>query len=119
MSPAQLLILSLEFDLVHQPRFYGGSLWFEGAHAPAVIEAWRDWIKDLPETATTSFGLFNLPEMPDVPPMLAGKLTLSIRYLFTGDPADRIAAKCRSPSAGSRFHAETSDWDIRLIDDSA
>lgn len=82
------IVTAIEFDLVHQPRFYGGSLWFEGEHAPTVIAAWREWIKDLPETATTSFGLFNLPEMPDVPPMLAGKLTLSIRYLFTGDSAE-------------------------------
>jgi FAD/FMN-containing dehydrogenase len=81
------IVTAIEFDLVRQPRFYGGSLWFDGGHAPAVIAAWRDWIKDLPETATTSFGLFNLPDMPGVPPMLAGKLTLSIRYLWTGDAA--------------------------------
>lgn len=79
------IVTAIEFDLVRQPRFYGGSLWFAGEHAPAVIAAWREWTKDLPETATTSFGLFNLPEMPGVPPMLAGRLTVSIRYLWTGD----------------------------------
>jgi FAD/FMN-containing dehydrogenase len=82
------IVTAVEFDLVRQPRFYGGSLWFDGDHAAAVIAAWREWIEDLPETATTSFGLFNLPEMPGVPPMLAGKLTLSIRYLWTGDSAE-------------------------------
>lgn len=82
------IVTAIEFDLVAQPRFYGGSLWFSGEHAPAVIAAWQRWIKDLPEAATTSFGLFNLPEMPGVPPMLAGKLTLSIRYLWTGDAAE-------------------------------
>lgn len=81
------IVTAIEFDLVRQPRFYGGSLWFDGAHAPAVIAAWREWITDLPEAATTSFGLFNLPEMPGVPPMLAGRPTLSIRYLWTGDAA--------------------------------
>ena len=88
------IVTAIEFDLVRQPRFYGGSLWFEGEHAPAVIAAWREWIQDLPEAATTSFGLFNLPEMPGVPPMLAGKPTLSIRYLWTGDPAE--GEKCFS-----------------------
>lgn len=82
------IVTAVEFDLVRQPRFYGGSLWFDGEQAPAVIAAWREWIKDLPEAATTSFGLFNLPEMPGVPPMLAGRLTLSVRYLWTGDAAD-------------------------------
>ncbi len=82
------IVTAVEFDLVHQPRFYGGSLWFDGQYAAAVIEAWRDWIVDLPDAATTSFGLFQLPDMPGVPPMLADKLTLSIRYLWTGDAAE-------------------------------
>jgi FAD/FMN-containing dehydrogenase len=82
------IVTAIEFDLVRQPSFYGGSLWFDGEHAATVIQAWRSWIVDLPEAGTTSFGLFQLPEMPGVPPMLAGRLTLSVRYLWTGDPAE-------------------------------
>lgn len=82
------IVTAVEFDLVHQPSFYGGSLWFDGSHAAAVVEAWRSWSVDLPEAATTSFALFQLPEMPGVPPQLAGKPTLSVRYVWTGDPAD-------------------------------
>lgn len=78
------IITAIEFDLVHQPRFYGGSLWFDGADAPAVIDAWRAWSAELPEEGTTSFALFQLPEMDGVPPMLAGRLTLSVRYVWTG-----------------------------------
>jgi FAD/FMN-containing dehydrogenase len=78
------IVTAIEFDLVEQPRFYGGSLWFDGADAPAVIDAWRAWSDELPEEGTTSFALFQLPEMEGVPPMLAGKLTLSIRYVWTG-----------------------------------
>jgi hypothetical protein len=82
------IVTAIEFDLVHQPRFYGGSLWFDGEHAATVIERWRTWITDLPETATTSFALFQLPEMPGVPPQLAGRMTLSVRYVWTGDAGD-------------------------------
>lgn len=78
------IITAIEFDLVHQPRFYGGSLWFDGADAPAVIDAWRAWSAELPEEGTTSFALFQLPDMEGVPPMLAGRLTLSIRFVWTG-----------------------------------
>ena len=78
------IITAIEFDLVHQPRFYGGSLWFDGADAPAVIDAWRAWSAELPEEGTTSFALFQLPDMEGVPPMLAGRLTLSVRYVWTG-----------------------------------
>jgi FAD/FMN-containing dehydrogenase len=82
------IVTAIEFDLVPQPRFYGGSMWFDGADAPAVIEAWRAWSEELPEEGTTSFALFQLPDMEGVPPMLAGRLTLSVRYVWTGSPED-------------------------------
>lgn len=82
------IVTAIEFDLVHQPRFYGGSLWFDGSDAGAVIDAWRAWSAELPESGTTSFALFQLPEMDGVPPVLAGRLTLSVRYVWTGAAAE-------------------------------
>lgn len=82
------IVTAIEFDLVHQPMFYGGSLWFDGADAATVIERWRAWSEDLPELGTTSFALFQMPELPGVPPPLAGRLTLSVRYVWTGDPEE-------------------------------
>ena len=58
------IVTAIEFDLVHQPTFYGGSLWFDGDHAATVIERWLHWSEDLPELATTSIALFQLPAMP-------------------------------------------------------
>ena len=68
------IVTAIEFDLVHQPTFYGGSLWFDGEHAATVIDRWRRWSADLPEEATTSFALFQLPRMPGVPDQLAERL---------------------------------------------
>ena len=82
------IVTAIEFDLVHQPTFYGGSLWFDGEHAATVIERWRHWSETLPELATTSFALFQMPSMPGVPPELADRLTLSVRYVWTGDAAE-------------------------------
>ena len=79
------IVTAIEFDLVEQPTFYGGSLWFDGDDAPTVIERWLHWSEDLPELATTSIALFQLPAMPGVPPALADRLTLSVRYVWTGD----------------------------------
>jgi FAD binding domain len=79
------IVTTIEFDLVHQPTFYGGSLWFDGDDAATVIEQWLHWSDDLPELATTSIALFQLPPMPGVPEQLAGRLTLSVRYVWTGD----------------------------------
>ena len=82
------IVTAIEFDLVHQPTFYGGSLWFDGDDAATVIERWLHWSDAQPELATTSIGLFQLPAMPEVPPELAERLTLSVRYVWTGDPEE-------------------------------
>jgi hypothetical protein len=102
------IVTAIEFDLVHQPTFYGGSLWFDGDHAATVIDRWRHWSADLPELATTSFALFQIPDMPGVPPQLADRLTLSIRYVWTGDPA-----------AGERWFAAMREAAPVLLDDVA
>jgi FAD/FMN-containing dehydrogenase len=82
------IVTAVEFDLVHQPTFYGGSLWFDGDDAATVIERWLHWSEDLPELATTSIALFQLPAVPGVPPELADRLALSVRYVWTGEPGE-------------------------------
>jgi hypothetical protein len=79
------IVTAVEFDLVHLPTFYGGAVYFDGEDAPAVIDRWRDWSADLPEQATTSFALFQLPELPEVPPPLAGRMSLAVRFAWTGE----------------------------------
>jgi hypothetical protein len=80
------IVTAVEFDLVHLPTFYGGAVYFDAADAARVIDAWRSWSCALPEQATTSFVLFQLPPIPGVPPQLAGRMTLGVRFLWTGEP---------------------------------
>ena len=69
------IVTAIEFDLIHMPTFYGGAVYFDGADAAAVIDRWRGWADALPEQGTTSFVIFQLPPMPEVPPPLAGRMT--------------------------------------------
>jgi FAD/FMN-containing dehydrogenase len=82
------IVTAVEFDLVPQPRFYGGAAYFDGADAETVISTWRTWSAGLPELATTSFVLFQLPPVPFVPEPLAGKLTIGVRFVWTGTPEE-------------------------------
>ena len=79
------IVTAIEFDLIPMTTFYGGAAYFDGSDVPAVIERWRRWSVDLPEQATTSFVLFQLPPLEFVPPELAGKLTIGVRFVWTGD----------------------------------
>ena len=80
------IVTAVEFDMVHLPTFYGGAIYFDGADAARVIERWRTWSAALPEQATTSFVLFQLPPLPEIPPPLAGRMTLGVRFVWTGRP---------------------------------
>ena len=51
----------------------------------------------LPEQATTSFVLFQLPPLPEVPPPLAGRMTLGVRFVWTGEPRGGRPAAGRDP----------------------
>ena len=85
---ATAIVTAVEFDLVHQPSFYGGAIYFDGADAPAVIDRWRGWSEALPELGSTSIAFFQLPDLPEVPPPLAGRMTLAVRFAWTGDAAE-------------------------------
>jgi FAD/FMN-containing dehydrogenase len=79
------IVTAVEFDLLPLRTFYGGAVYFDGADIPAVIERWRAWSSTLPEEATTSFVLLQLPDAPGFPPPLAGRMSIGVRFLWVGD----------------------------------
>ncbi|MEX5633651.1 FAD-binding oxidoreductase [Parafrankia sp. FMc2] len=82
------IVTAVEFELLDVAEIYGGCLYFDGADAERVISAWRVWSASLPEQATTSLAVLRLPAMPAVPPPLAGRCTVAVRFAWVGDPAD-------------------------------
>jgi hypothetical protein len=82
------IVTAVEFDMLRLPTFYGGAIYFDGPDIAAVIDRWRSWSEELPEQATTSFVIFQLPPLPDVPPPLAGRMTIGIRFAWTGQPEE-------------------------------
>lgn len=82
------VVTAVELDLVHQPEVYGGALYVDGEHADAVLRRWLAWSLDLPAAANTSLAILQLPPMPGVPEPLAGRCTVAVRFVWTGDPDD-------------------------------
>jgi len=80
------VVTAIEFDLLPIPAIYAGALYFDGSHAAAVVGRWVDWSAALPPQATTSLALMQLPSMPGVPEPLADRLTVAVRFAWTGDP---------------------------------
>jgi len=82
------IVTSVEIELPEIVEFYGGALYFDGADAAAVLRYWQQWSAELPESVTTSVALLQLPDMPEVPPPLAGRFTVAVRYVAVGDLAE-------------------------------
>ena len=78
------IVTAVEFDLVPLQTVYGGAVHFAAQDVPAVLAAWRTWASALPETATSSLALQQLPPLPHVPPALAGAMTVAVRLASTG-----------------------------------
>lgn len=85
------IVTEVELDLLPIATVYGGALYFDGADAATVLHAWRRWGAKLPEHANTSVALLQLPPLPGVPPPLAGRLTVAVRYTSVAKPADAEA----------------------------
>ncbi|MET0704687.1 MAG: FAD-binding oxidoreductase [Mycobacterium sp.] len=95
------IVTAVEIELLPIAEFYGGALYFDGAQAASVLRAWQRWCVDLPETVNTSIAFLQLPELPEIPPPLAGRFTVAVRYTAVGDPveAERLLAPMRAVAA--------------------
>ncbi|PYI66875.1 FAD-linked oxidase [Arthrobacter livingstonensis] len=82
------IITTTEFSLLPLPYIYAGALFFGTDSVADVTAAWSQWCPTLPPEATTSLGLMQLPPMPGVPEPLAGKFTVAVRYVYTGNADD-------------------------------
>ncbi len=91
------IVTAVEFELIEVGALYGGCLYFDGAAADRLLSAWKTWSTRLPEQASTSLAILRLPPLPSVPPPLAGRCTVAVRFAWVGDPAEgeRVAAPLR------------------------
>ena len=85
------VVTAIELDLLPIRELYAGALYFDGADAAGVLAAWSEWCPSLPPDATTSVALLQLPPIPGVPELLAGRFTVAVRFAWTGVPDEGIA----------------------------
>lgn len=80
------IVTELEFELVDAPHYYGGGIFYPGDQAGRVLHAFVGWAPTMPESVTTSIALLRLPDMPEVPEPLRGKLSVHLRFVHIGGP---------------------------------
>jgi FAD/FMN-containing dehydrogenase len=90
--------VSVALELVPVASLYGGGLYFGADDAAAVLRAYRDWVRDVPEAMGSSVMMIRLPDLPALPEPVRGKYVCHVRIAYTGRAADgeRMIAPLRA-----------------------
>ncbi|GAB7046207.1 FAD-binding oxidoreductase [Catenuloplanes indicus] len=92
------VVTSLTIGLVPVTRLYGGGIFFDGADARPVLDAFRRLVADAPDALTASVAFLRLPPLPFVPEPLRGRLSVHVRIAYLGDAeeGERLVADVRA-----------------------
>jgi FAD/FMN-containing dehydrogenase len=82
------IVTSMTVELLPVAEFYGGSIYYDGEHAPAILRAYARWARSLPDEMTTGIKLLRLPALPDVPEPLRERFTVQLSVGYIGNEAN-------------------------------
>jgi len=64
------VVTAVEIELFPVTSLVAGAAFWSWTHAEAVVAAWYDWTLRAPQDVSTSLRVMNLPDLPQIPPML-------------------------------------------------
>ncbi|HEV2780615.1 MAG TPA: FAD-dependent oxidoreductase [Actinophytocola sp.] len=89
------IVTALEVDLFPATKVITGAAFWPATHAPELLNAWRHWTMSASPEVSTSLRLLNLPPLPDVPPVLAGRTMLCIDGVILCTDGDDVTTATR------------------------
>ncbi|GAA1540697.1 FAD-binding oxidoreductase [Kribbella lupini] len=92
------VVTELEIGLFDVATVAGGSLYYDLATTPDVLQTWREWTATVPEEVTSAVGVLVLPDIPMVPAPLRGKHIAQLQLCILGDltQAEQLIAPLRA-----------------------
>ena len=78
------VVTAIEFELVRQPEFHAGALFFEFERAAEILNAYREWTVDLPDEITSVGRTLQLPDLDVIPEMVRGKSFTIVEAVSVG-----------------------------------
>jgi FAD/FMN-containing dehydrogenase/enamine deaminase RidA (YjgF/YER057c/UK114 family) len=89
------VVVALELRLLPIADVFAGMLLWDREHAPAVVRAWAEWTREVPDTVTTSLRVMSFPPLPELPPFLSGRQLVVVDGAVLED--DETAARLLAP----------------------
>ncbi|MEV5437739.1 FAD-binding oxidoreductase [Streptomyces sp. NPDC052682] len=82
------VVTSMVFDLLPVRTLLGGGVYCPGEHAEALLKAWAEWTRRVPEEMCSAYTLLRLPPIPQIPEPLRGGFWARVAVAYTGDPTE-------------------------------
>jgi len=80
------VVTSIEIELLPMSEVFAGASFFPASVAPQVLDAWINWTRNAPDTATTDLRIMRLPPFEEIPEPIRGQTVVCIDGVIT-DPA--------------------------------
>jgi FAD/FMN-containing dehydrogenase len=94
------IVTALELDAHRVPEVSGGGLFWPAEHAAEILDAFRRWTFDVPESLGAVFRYLSLPPIDAVPAPLRGRKVVAIIAAHLGTEPD--GRRIMEPLRGSR-----------------
>ncbi|AXB49163.1 FAD-binding protein [Amycolatopsis albispora] len=82
------VVTGMEIGLVPVTRLYGGTLTFDLARTPELLEAWYRWTADVPDELTSAVSALAFPDEPWAPEPVRGRHVGKVQIAFLGSQKD-------------------------------
>jgi FAD/FMN-containing dehydrogenase len=82
---AGVAVTAIELELVALTDVYAGALLWPMARAGEVAHAYREWIREVPDSVTSSLRLIHFPPLPELPDALRGRAMVQLTLAYVGE----------------------------------
>src|SRR5512133_660671 len=81
------IVTAIELELYAVDELYAGMLAFPVQRAAEILRAWREWVRTVPDEATSVGRVLHFPPLEDIPAPLRGQSFVIVEMAYLGDEA--------------------------------
>ena len=111
------LVTAIELDLVPVAQVYAGGVFFAAGSAADVLRSFRSWAPTLPDHASASVALLQLPPLEALPEPIRGQYVAHLRFAVNGSAQEGEELLSPMLEAGEVLLSRVGDLPVTAIDD--
>ena len=81
------IVTAIELALYPVDDLYAGMLAFPVERAAEILRAWREWVRTVPDEATSVGRILHFPPLEDIPEPMRGQSFVMVEMAYLGDEA--------------------------------